>query len=325
MKYAPIFGGCKQGNLPKFLKNKHCLLDLSSPENQCFLYAVAAGIQPKATHASRTSQYKTLVENFNTNEISLPMTLDNIQLFEERNDVSINCYDINPVSHEPGVLHISSEENKKHHVNILLYKGHYYTIRSLSRLLCGFRCSNRKKGYYCKTCLTKKYSEQALKEHENSCSINMVKPKGQVPIPGSGEDLLQFRNYEKKFMAPFVIYMDFETYQSRVTDKRVSGKTRFNTQHKQLSVGMKRVCHVNNKFNGPVRCYTGENCAKKAIEMLMEEQSRINVILNECRYPMTLTGKTWQMLKKATHCYICDSAFNDDKNVGITTTCKALR
>ena len=313
VKYAPIFGGCKQGNLPKFLKNKHCLLDLSSPENQCFLYAVAAGIQPKATHASRTGQYKTLVENFNTNEISLPMTLDNIQLFEERNDVSINCYDINPVSHEPGVLHISSEENKKHHVNILLYKGHYYKIRSLSRFLCSFRCSNRRKGYYCKTCLTKKYSEQALKEHENSCSINMVKPKGQVPIPGSGEDLLQFRNYEKKFMAPFVIYMDFETYQSRVTDKRVSGKTRFNTQHKQLSVGMKRVCHVNNKFNGPVRCYTGENCAKKAIEMLMEEQSRINVILNECRYPMTNTGKTWQMLKKATHCYICDSAFNGDK------------
>ena len=212
------------------------------------------------------------------------------------------------------MLHISSEENKKHHVNILLYKGHYYTIRSLSRFLCGFRCSNRKKGYYCKTCLTKKYSEQALKEHENFCSINGVKPKGKVPTLGSGEDLLQFRNYEKKFMAPFVIYMDFETYQSRVTNKRASGKkTKFNTQHKQLSIGMKCVCHVNDKFNGPVRCYTGENCAKKAIEMLMEEQSRINVILNECRYPMTSTAETWQMLKKATQCYICDSVFHDDK------------
>ena len=315
VKYAPILGGCKQGNLPNFLKNKHCLLDLSSPANQCFLYSVAAGIlQPPAKNASRASQYKTLVEKFNTNGISLPMTLDSIQLFEAQNEVSINCYEINPVSHEPGVLHISSEENKKHHVNILLYKGHYYTIRSLSRFLCGFRCSNRKKGYYCKTCLTKKYSEQALKEHENFCRINGVKPKGKVPTLGSGEDLLQFRNYEKKFMAPFVIYMDFETYQSRVTNKRASGKkTKFNTQHKQLSIGMKRVCHVNDKFNGPVRCYTGENCAKKAIEMLMEEQSRINVILNECRYPMTNTAETWQMLKKATQCYICDSVFHGDK------------
>ena len=157
VKYAPILGGCKQGNLPNFLKNKHCLLNLSSPANQCFLYSVAAGIlQPPAKNASRASQYKTLVEKFNTNGISLPMTLDSIQLFEAQNEVSINCYEINPVSHEPGVLHISSEENKKHHVNILLYKGHYYTIRSLSRFLCGFRCSNRKKGYYCKTCLTKK-------------------------------------------------------------------------------------------------------------------------------------------------------------------------
>ena len=188
------------------------------------------------------------------------------------------------------------------------------TIRSLSRFLCGFRCSNRKKGYYCKTCLTKKYSEQALKEHENFCSINGVKPKGKVPTLGSGEDRLQFRNYEKKFMAPFVIYMDFETYQSRLTNKRASGKkTKFNTQHKQLSIGMKRVCHVNDKFNGPVKCYTGENCAIKAIEMLMEEQSRINVILNECRYPMTNTAETWQMLKKATQCYICDSVFHGDK------------
>ena len=315
VKYASILGGCKQGNLPNLLKNKHCLLDLSSPANQCFLYSVAAGIlQPPAKNASRASQYKILVEKFNTNGISLPMTLDSIQLFEAQNEVSINCYEINPVSHEPGVLHISSEENKKHHVNILLYKGHYYTIRSLSRFLCGFRCSNRKKGYYCKTCLTKKYSEQALKEHENFCSINGVKPKGKVPTLGPGEDLLQFRFYEKKFMAPFVIYMDFETYQSRVTNKRASGKkTKFNTQHKQLSIGMKRVCHVNDKFNGPVRCYTGENCAKKAIEMLMEEQSRINVILNECRYPMTNTAETWQMLKKATQCYICDSVFHGDK------------
>ena len=224
VKYAPILGGCKQGNLPNFLKNKHCLLDLSSPANQCFLYSVAAGIlQPPAKNASRASQYKTLVEKFNTNGISLPITRDSIQLFEAQNEVSINCYEINPVSHEPGVLHISSEENKKHHVNILLYKGHYYTIRSLSRFLCGFRRSNRKKGYYCKTCLTKKYSEQALKEHENFCSINGVKPKGKVPTLGSGENLLQFRNYEKKFMAPFVIYMDFETYQSRVTNKRASG------------------------------------------------------------------------------------------------------
>ena len=88
---------------------------------------------------------------------------------------------------------------------------------------------------------------------------------------------------------------------------------------------MKHVCHVNDKFNRPVRCYPGENCAQKAIEMLMEEQSRINVILNECRYSMTKTAETWQMLKKATRCYICDSAFNGDKNVGITTTCKAPR
>ena len=62
-------------------------------------------------------------------------------------------------------------------------------------------------------------------------------------------------------MAPFG-YMDFETYQSRVTNKRASGKTKFNTQHKQLSVGMKRVCRVNDRFNEPVRCYTEENCAK---------------------------------------------------------------
>ena len=70
------------------------------------------------------------------NGISLPMALDSIQLFEEQNDVFINCYDINPVSHEPGVLHISSEENMNHHVNILLHKEHYYIIRSFSRFLC---------------------------------------------------------------------------------------------------------------------------------------------------------------------------------------------
>ena len=82
--------GCKQGNLLNFLKNT--VLDLSSPENQCFLYSVAAGmLQPAAKNAGRASQYKTLVENFNMNGILLPMTLDSIQLFEEQNDVSINC------------------------------------------------------------------------------------------------------------------------------------------------------------------------------------------------------------------------------------------
>ena len=87
-----------------------------------------------------------------------------------------------------------------------------------------------------------------------ACTINAVKPNRKKCQQGSGEDLLQFRNYEKKFMAPFIIYMDFETYHNRVTNKRANGKNKFKTRHKQLSVGMKRVCHINDKFNGPVRC-----------------------------------------------------------------------
>ena len=119
--------------------------------------------------------------------------------------------------------------------------------------------------------------------------------------------------------------MDFETYQSRVTNKRASRKTKFNTQHKQLSVGMKRVCHVNDKFNGSVRCYTGENCVKKAIEMLMEEQNCINLILNECRYPMTNTPETCKCRKRLPIAIYVSQLLTVTKNVGITTTCKALR
>ena len=313
LKYNPLLGGAKKNELPEFLRNKRCLLSLQPPKNKCFTFAVAAGILQKKKNAGRLKQYEKLVTTFDMSGITTPVSLEGITQFERQNNVSINCYGINRESLEPIVLQISSERNKRHHVNLLLFSGHYYTIRNFSRFLCGYRCRQRAKGYYCKVCLTKKSSQKDLSTHEKMCFPDGFNTIGELPSSGSGDDLLMFKNFEKMFMSPFVIYMDFETYQAKENVGLKKLKTTFKTEHKPLSVGLKRVCHMNTKFNGPVKCYTGTDCAEKALEMLFEEQATINTILSEYRYPMTDTVKTRQMQREATKCYICSCPFNGKK------------
>lgn len=45
-KYSSNFGGCYKIKLPKFLKNKKCLLNIKCNDNLCFIYCVLAQLYP---------------------------------------------------------------------------------------------------------------------------------------------------------------------------------------------------------------------------------------------------------------------------------------
>lgn len=307
VKTTPFSGG-NNSKLPTYLKNKKCLLNINCPEKLCFLYAVAAGIANKKSNVSRHEQYKETVNSFKLGSIKFPLKVEEINVFESlNNSVSINCFGIEKDGYLPDVLYMSSEHNRETHVNLLLYNDHYYLIRNLSRLLSIHGGSHQGKSFFCNTCLIRKKSLQELTKHQESCTQHGCTQIRQTPEESN--KWLFFKNHEKKFLAPFVIYMDFETYQCKNVLKKPSGKTKYITVHKPIAVGLKRVCTYNHTFDGDVIVHKGEDTAEVAIDLLLEEREKIQDILDNERYPMSVSPHIDAIVQTTKKCYICQKVF----------------
>jgi hypothetical protein len=91
-------------------------------------------------------------------------------------------------------------------------KKHYLLIRDLSRFFKNIAgLDTKKKIYPCINCLNYFYNEDKLKEHQEvGCEDNEVQ-KTIMPKKDGKSNFVEFENYKKKIMQPFVIYADTES------------------------------------------------------------------------------------------------------------------
>ena len=110
--------------------------------------------------AQRPSHYTEELNNFDISEIKFPVTLNQIEQFEQQNpDFSVNVF-----KHDKKVdknvkmipLYTTPERKRKYHANLLQignsHKPHYVVINNMSRLLFE-QTPARNKMYICKYCL----------------------------------------------------------------------------------------------------------------------------------------------------------------------------
>ena len=141
VKYAPLKGSCPGGvQLPRSLVTKRALVNVENYDEECFKWAVLAGLFRKEHNPSRISQYRQHEHELIFWDNAFPMALDDIPRFETLNNVSINV-----LEEADGILTpIQMTSNKRdRHVDLLLHHEHYVLIRNLDRLLSqqrGCRC-----------------------------------------------------------------------------------------------------------------------------------------------------------------------------------------
>lgn len=306
VKYVPFQGGCLKIELPKELRNKKSCLSIDSSDNMCFIYAVLAGIYSKKNkrNLQRTSQYDKFIDSLNLTNISYPVQLSQVKHFELDNDISVNVY-----GYEKGTIfpcYVTSFRNKTNHVNLLLYKNHYYSIRNLSALISGYYRSRRNKVHVCNFCLCIFKTKKRLETHNFYCSRDIQR----YSFPKS-KSFLKFEHHNKKVPVPFVIYADFEAMNQPVIDINKTKSTK-KTKHIPISFCAKRVC-THDKYSSPLYLYRGQKCVENFFGYLETQKKKITDIILNKKAKMIWLKKDQIKSRKQDHCYLCQKKLKRTK------------
>jgi hypothetical protein len=80
-------------DLPDIIKNKKACLNVKNTDQKCFLYSVILHDNPTIRNIDRGERvFKKYIDMYNDDNINYPMTLDQIQTFEQQNNKTINVY-----------------------------------------------------------------------------------------------------------------------------------------------------------------------------------------------------------------------------------------
>ncbi|XP_071576442.1 uncharacterized protein [Temnothorax nylanderi] len=158
-KYNPLHAGCFV-EIPREIKMKKAVINVRSMDNACFAWSVVAALHPAQRNAERESSYPHYTSVLNLTDIEFPMTLNQIEKFENLNDISINVYSIekNKELAKLAILPIRLTDRKMDkHVNLLYVHddnvGHFVWIKNLSRLVSSQLSRHNGRKYFCDRCV----------------------------------------------------------------------------------------------------------------------------------------------------------------------------
>ena len=315
-RYALFQGGCATFPLPKQLQHhRGLILVKQNIPDRCFLTAVAAALVHKKKNPSRLcTLYQKLVQILPADLLTFPVNLKQIYHFEQETPISINIYGFDKIIFP---YYVTEKRNKRYHVNLLLYKDHYYAIRNMSSLLIGQNRVNTRRTYVCNFCLSYFIKEDKFLLHQNLCS----KKTQQYKIPSLSDRFLNFKNFRNSLVAPFVIYADFE---ASIDPKIISteGKLLSKKYHRPLSFAALTVCRPNDHFSKPPVIYTGVDCIDVFFKFLFSESQYITDILRKVNIPIkTMTYKEICSYRDASRCQICCVLFDEHTYLKVKDHC----
>ena len=319
--------------LPKWIIDKRAVINVRNHDAYCFKWSVLAALhQPTSkTQRNLTSSYTAYESKYDFSGLKFPVSLRQISIFENKNNLSVNVYGIDEVEKgKPFVypLKVASHEQTKH-VNLLLTEEngvmHYSTISRFSRLVRS-QCTKDSYTYeYCYSCLQgfklqkdeKERGEcKMLEKHQKYCKT--LKPQ-RTEFPTKEKAILKFTNVQKQLKAPFVMYADFEAPLMNKTDeKRVptfikkdgtepekkKKKEAVYQEHQVVSYAFK-IVSIDPEFEAPIEIYRGVDAVDRFLSSAQQKAKEIfeKYICRPKPQPR-LTPEEKQKHNAETHCHI---------------------
>ena len=306
MKYELFSGGCLGVSLPKLLQTKKaCITVAQSEEEKCFLYAFVSALTGKVRNPQRPCKlYQKLLALLPIENLNFPTSLRDIKKFEKNSIASINIYGWDQQS--PFPYYISPLKGKKYHVNLLLHKNHFFTIRNMGTFVS--KTINRRRTFVCECCLSYFVSPKRYKLHLSLCKGDAQ--KFHIPYDQLN---LKFQNMQYMFEAPFVLYCDLETIIQNPThnEEKTKNKIISRRKHLPISIASKTVCRLDDSLNSPLFLYTGEDCIDVFLQYLKNEFERIQDILTYKNEPMIFTAEDESKYESMNVCRLCGLEFID--------------
>lgn len=296
--------------LPKQVSLKKACVNVKNNDNACFFWAVTSALYPAAAHSDRVSSYPRYETVLNTKGVKYPVTIIDVKRFERLNNLYINIYGIE-TNQLITPLYISKRGGEKKHIDLLYYekggKNHYCWIKHLSRLIRKQVSNDKRKYYFCNSCLYYFVDESKLNLH-----VRMGCVKKAVQLPDEKNKVIKFMNHHHMLKVPFTIYADFESILKPFDSKIIH--SRYTHEHIPCSFALYTHCWYDETLS-KFQSYRGKDCVDKFIKCIHAEAGRVNTILS-VKKPLNWRSSTEEFeVKKSTVCHICKLSLDDKDNI----------
>lgn len=316
-RYVPFKGGRKRlqkiSILCPTIQRTRSVIYIPCPDNKCFLYAVIANLLKKKKHEVKTyAQIQSLAHHFNllnTKNIEFPVTANMLPVFEKDNNITMTVFEFNEKNILP--CYVTSKQTiGLRHVNLLLYKDHFYSIRNLSRFLKSAKqpCSRQNQSY-CIFCFTGFKSQHLCSQHMKLC-------RKEIPKCLFKQRKIKFENYSKQFPSPFIWYYDYECLNQKVNENKTKLQnttcTKYLKEEIPFAVCIVRWCSNPEFMKGPI-CYFGNDVVNKFFDHMDNEYKDVmSIIQHQSKLPMIITNTDEQIFQKSTNCSFCLKDFDSN-------------
>lgn len=338
LKYRPLRGACAGFQVPEFLKQKACILNVvgrPADSTDCFLWSVIAGLYSDSNvigekHWAEYSHHRHELRFEPKHRTGDHVSIADVGPFEENNGISIHVFGWEDQVLFP--LHISKnvDLDRGRHVNLLLLQsdhddepqapvGHFCVIQNLDRLAFKQCAENsRHQRFFCMRCLNPKSSQRVLLEHQRLC--NLTEPL-RVMTPEPEKKWHKFRNFQRQLEIPFIIVAQFVCFTMPIYDMNepTTGHTVRERKLEPCGFSYFRMC-IDDFHPSEPRVYVGEESdevLRRFMEYMDEEETKVFEILSNPE-PMVWCDRGLQNMENSNEaCYICDEPFLPQQKVCI--------
>lgn len=205
-KYEPLANGSCCVDLPKEIADKKACINVKNNDKKCFLYAILASRHSSKTkNPQRPKFYKKYLDDLNCQNLTFPISTNQIPKFEKLNNISVNVLElvlksnkVDQVGHfvtqtlyiskfsfdeivnlllvqdkysiEKDTNNYNDTDDENEDDNEFKIKYHYVWIKNLSRLLGKQHSKTTNTVHYCIRCLNGFSSAHCLQKHSIDCA-----------------------------------------------------------------------------------------------------------------------------------------------------------
>lgn len=316
------------------------LINIKNSDQFCLLYCILAHFYRAMLPASKRSShlgYQRLLEKFNLEGFSFPMSPDEISKFETDKGHNLPPFRVNvftEVDKEVYPIKISTRDSEEDHVsiiNVLLVNGlnessnsrmyHYILISNPSTYVARqYTYRSREKCFACEICFAHFRSFAKYHDHQKVCG---KENKSQLLFYPRTQNKIQYEKPWAKTAQLLTGYLDFESLvvkeQDGVIDKCSKCSTELKTDpcphsftkiiHSHVPINYSFV--IVDRFDEVLfeRFYTGEDAIEDLLLCLYELMPKIKNILQSYQ-EMVITPENRKHFEEQTICYMCKRGFS---------------
>ena len=317
VEYKPVKGS-SYIDLPPWIKNKKAIINMKNKDEMCFIWCILRYLHPKPRDNERVADLRKYLNELNTKGIVFPMSVKDINQFENLNP---NLPGITVFSVEGKSIYPIKFSNKSCEKTIDLFlfekdgKSHYSIIKNLHRLISSQLTKTKVSGgvFICKRCLCYFKVQNSFDKHKQYCANNNIVA---VKMPKSGSSVY-FKNFNKKFPLPFVIYADFECFTKPVLHCAPDPKKPYDVDYQKHEPS--GFCFylkgVRDSFK--TESFTKEkeddDVAAIFVDKIVGYAKSIYNTYYKKPKPMYLTKEEKKSFKQAEYCHICEEDLGEYK------------